>query len=217
MSLFDPRKIQFLNPDERVNKRLFWRDDMENYTTNKWTPAVGDTVAYQNAPQRVFEGDYCLAISDAGATSVFASLDFGMMPKQKIEVEFKWFCDLSEINQLNLEIRNFDGALRQSAEIIYLTGLRQWRYVDANGNPRNIKGGNIRFGDHTWRYFKLGVDLLRNRYVDLVTTGHIFDLSTLPIRTIVNAAATSSQFRLYGTTVVAGDILYIDDFRIYVN
>jgi len=220
-----------LDPSERDVRRLFWRDDMENYNTVKWDPLGNATVAYVNnaPPAGAFEGDYVLRIQNAVSPHIEAHVRFGCFKAQKIGFEMRWFKDAISYNSGFVELirceRDINIAIRG---VLFWTttrgdGTPGWRYYDSMGNIIDIPGATEYILDDTWNYVKVIIDWEKGTFHRLVTNLLDLDLSSLSLLSLSDVGywhGGAGHFRV----VVIFDCLgagpwvqYIDDARLYLN
>lgn len=223
MSLFDASKIKYRDPSERDVSRLFWRDDMEEYDTCKWTKTGSDTVVkyVNNIP--AYEGNGVLSISRASSGYMGAYLLFGCV-KGKTAFELRWY---SRKSISNIAV----GLLRSGA--VHGEGLRSavnwgkrldkkqgWMYRDVNFAWKDVVGGVENVANDAWNYVKLIVDWERRRYHRLVTNLLDIDLSSLALNQY-NEPTLGFLQPAVDFYIASGTSLpypcYIDDARLYLD
>ena len=222
-----------VDPSEREFRRLFWRDDMENYTTCKWRPTAGTgTVQYVNAAVApapynnipAFEGDYILEVYDAtiGLAGAQLRLALGRLSlEQKVSIEYRWLKQLNtplcyEVGvEQNFGLPTVPSVL--NAYIQYNFTTQYWRLRNAAGNLQNIVR-DLGVSAGIWNYLKVVVDLQNRVYDRLITTELDVDLRAYAIG-LQAWGAISGLYQpiLYHQTTNPGDELYYDDFRVYLN
>lgn len=211
-----------LDPSEREVKRLFWRDDMENYTRCRWIPGypVGTEVFYADAIP-AFEGDYVLACQHP--TDRFfscASVYFSQIARnQKVSVELRWYSRLNIYNFF-LGLFNTDRAGSSVYGSVSWNGDRPgWAYEDPNGNVVFITGGEEAIHVDAWNYLRMVLDYEKNSYARIQTNLIDVDLSGLPLRTRPDVAGQSRI--AFAVDLRAAAVLpypfYVDDVRLYLN
>lgn len=216
-----------VDPSERETRTLFWRDDMENYTTMKWVPHwTGNILDYVNTV-RAFEGDYVLRFRMPTARHAGARTLFGRINKGKIAFEVRWLMDRRLIESLVVSIINgpITGDAYQYAGVSYDTIENRWLYRGAALALLPISGGEEYIGGNTagtlsWNYLKLIVDFENNFYEKLITNSLNIDLKTLDYTIPTDIADWTrglTFFLLVGHVLANGDPVYFDDARIYVN
>jgi hypothetical protein len=209
-----------LDPSEREVRRLFWRDDMENYNVCKWIPSypVGGTVAYVNTPISAFEGDYVLRANHPTATYYdIVSPTFGCFKPQKMSCEMRWWKDATT--------RHTGMAMfyRPTTGVQLRSGIRwegRWQYLNVAGNYEDIPGGSEAIIDDSWNYLKIMVDWENRRYSRLITNFLDLDLTTvLPDPTLPVLTGTLGQFYivLFFWKTAVNQPSYVDDVRLYLN
>ena len=202
--------VNILLPSERAIRRLFWRDDMENYTTIKWTSYLGPTVpTYVNNVIAAFEGDYVLRLVAAG-TGGSVYINFGALIPNKHEYEVRWWHHAG-INQNYIIMDN--RAMRGS--ISYYPVPNIWRYIPSFGGAEiDIAGSTEAIRNDTWNYLKVEVDWGAGAITRLVT--NLLDLTVnLPVYAFPIDAGISQV--VLGANGTAPLTAYFDDFRIYLN
>lgn len=221
-SLLPAIELMSLDPSERDRRRLFWRDDMENYATMKWLPGTTEVLTYVNNEIRAFEGDYVLKILHATATRAQAWCGYmGMFPRLINAFEVRWWKNSSNDSvEFLLSIAN--GPLRHFCHfrlVAARTANSRWQYASApSGAWVDVPGGAEVIENNSWNYLSIFGDFLNNRYVRLQTTGLDIDLSPLNL-----ALFSLADTEHYGNvTVVFNQTAinlpaYSDDARIYFN
>lgn len=230
-----------VDPSERTVSKLFYRDDMENYSPVRWTPGdATTTLTYVlTDPGAVglhaFEGDYMLQALDATLTrkSIIAPR-FGPFKPQKIGVELRWI-KRAQTRYIQLYAFNANGAnptdvrwqglqWRQSGRSdgksgwLYPLGpIGAWSWADVGKAVEYIES-------NTWNYLKLVFDLQNQRLDRLITNYLDLDLSGLKLAMRKQVAGHWSvtgegYFRvyIYLSSEVVNYAEFIDDFRIYLN
>lgn len=206
-----------LDPSERALRMLHYRDDMEAYTTMKFSPvapvAAGE-VTYINTVQ-AFEGDYVLCIDDADATADYATVRFGRFEDGIHGVEMRWWKDANIDLGGGITVTEYDGTNLHRFGVQYDEGNNVWQYIDsAAGAWTNITGGAEVILNDSWCYVKLLFDTANNRYHRLITDRLDRDLTGLAERAAADATEQSMLVQI-GATVTATNPIYIDDFRVY--
>lgn len=218
-----------VDPSERVYNKLFWRDDMENYTVCKWnTFYVGSVPAYVNIIE-AYEGNYVLQITNpGGATAPVAQATFGMLSHKKHAIEIKWLMNRNTIERLiigffNGSYQSTGEAIGYGAEIYYSEINNRWEYYSRATNERKPITGAEDYigGDATnpaWNYLKIVSDFENNILSRLVTNRLDLDLSAIPLNRY-DDNARRGVFRFYIGAYVqnVGNPVYFDDARIYLN
>jgi len=219
-----------LDPSEREVRRLFWRDDMENYNICKWTPREpGVTVGYVNtAPiHGAFEGDYVLRAINPAGTEFNLDTFFGRLPNCKVSLEARWWKD-SHIRWMRLAMDLYDS-MRGYCTVGHLQWAandERWKYSEAfaaknipGGGGTDFPEGREPIEDDTWNYAKATFDFLSNKYSRLESNGKVIDLTpfNLPLYTFASARKSSTTIVLYVRTDVANQPVYFDDVRVYIN
>jgi hypothetical protein len=211
-----------LDPSEREVRRLFWRDDMENYNVCKWTPGWpgGQVVGYVNTPISAFEGDYVLRANHPTADAYeIKSPRFGCFKPQKTGLELRWWYDATtrrfDVGQFFLSP---DGVRLLRAVVSWNEG--KWTYRGPTGAYLDILGGSEALVADSWNYLKIIVDWENRRYHRLITNFLDLDLTTvLPDPTLSASTYPAGQFfvlwGVYKTAV--NQPSYVDDVRIYLN
>jgi hypothetical protein len=210
-----------LDPSEREVRRLFWRDDMENYNVCKWTPGFNNpTVAYVNTPIAAFEGDYVLrAVAAAFNYYEIMSPRFGCFKPQKTGLELRWWYDATsrwiDVGQFYLSP---DSVRLLRAVIGWHEG--KWCYRNPAGPTVDLPGGSEALVADSWNYLKIIVDWENRRYDRLISNFLDLDLTTvLPDPTLSVSTYSAGQFFvLLGFLKTAvNQPSYVDDVRIYLN
>jgi hypothetical protein len=223
--------IPSLDASEREVRRLFWRDDMENYNVCKWTPfwPAGVAVGYVNTPISAFEGDYVLRANHP--TEIYyevMSPRFGCFKPQKTGLELRWWYDATTVA---LNVGQFylspDGARQFRAVIRWSNGV--WWYWSSTGAYVNIPGGSEALVSDSWNYLKIIVDWENRRYDRLITNFLDLDLTkVLPDPTLrapwgmglnpeISIALGQFYVVLGFSKTAVNQPSYVDDVRLYLN
>jgi hypothetical protein len=211
-----------LDASEREVRRLFWRDDMEDYNVCRWTPnwPAGGEVGYVNTPISAFEGDHVLRANHPteGVYDIM-SPRFGCFKPQKTAFEMRWWYDV--YTRTGGHVAQF---WLPPTGLGYLAGIRwyngRWQYEHDYGNFQDIPGGSEALVPDSWNYLKVIVDWENRRFYRLISTFLDLDLTAvLPDPALPLFAAAPGQFYiLLGfQKTVANRPSYIDDVRIYLN
>lgn len=218
-----------VDPSERVLRRLFWREDMENYSVVKWIPNdPSDTViSYTNtAPVRgAFEGDYVLSVHHATNRHCETRVNFGCFRLQKTGFEMRWFKRPgTKYGGYVGNVRCEDVAAAALKAMVRWTterddGEEGWEYRDSNSNVIDVPGGKENILNNTWNYVKMIIDWENGTFDRLTTNLLDIDLSGIALETISTGIG---QFRiLLGFDVLDSVTLpypsYVDDTRLYLN
>lgn len=210
-----------VDPSERTVRRLFWRDDMENYTTMKWFSLdPNDSLTYVNNPLRgAFEGNYVLRLLDPIDRSVEANALFGRFPLDKCGFEIRWWLN-GNITTITFIIRFFTGTERRVMAISYHNYTpAPWFYVDSGGVEHAIPGAGGAIRGDTWNYTKIVSDFENGRMDALITneTGvEGLDLSAYPLQVIPDGTGRSTQVSVYVYAGAPNLPIYLDDARVYL-
>lgn len=217
------------DPSERTVRRLFWRDDMEGYTTMRWSPQYpADVVmAYINSVA-AFEGDYVLRVQSPSEIYCECLVKFGCIKKeQKTSFEMRWHKRPNTqlgglVDQIRVPTSMADGYKARLYWDALRTGGAGWLYRDAGGVNRPIPDADEVIHDDTWNYLKIVVDWENNRYYRLVTNLLDLDISNLALqRTVLPVIAPGIFIVVLGFGALFGTATpyphYVDDCRIYLN
>lgn len=224
------QSITGLDPSERTYRRLFWRDNMENYTVTKWTAGfpTGTVVSYvNNLPIEggAFEGNYVLSVQHPTNTHCECRIRFGCFKLQKTAFEMKWYLRSGleaggYISQLRCESNASDtlnGMIRWNRN--REDGTQGWEYRGKEGVFLSIPHATEYIRDNTWNYVKITIDWENGIFYRLITNLLDIDLSELHLRTITDVIGYSSIVLCFditpGTTLPYAS--YVDDTRLYLN
>jgi hypothetical protein len=211
-----------LDPSEREVRRLFWRDDMEDYTVMKWiaTDVPNAVLSYVNNEIPAFEGDYVLkTINPADTASQLRTRYFGMLPRKINAFEIRWW------RPANLTHMEFFLVSNNGVDTRYYAGVRwnqataAWEYRDSGGVWHNIPNSPQTIVEESWNFLRLSADFQNYRFHRLVCNELDLDLASLniPLESAVDGFSGLSYVGLRGRHTVANVADYFDDARIYLN
>jgi hypothetical protein len=211
-----------LDPSERDVRRLFWRDDMENYNLCKWRGRhAGSTVAYvNNAPWLgAFEGDYVLRMARTDGDRAETEAYFGKIPDELVSLEVRWWKDFN-LQGFRLAIDLYDQS--RTPGVIRYANV-QWfpnRWQVVTGAPEATRDVATEYiCDDTWNILKMFVDFSKDTYALIESNGKIIDLRSqnIPIITSPSTIQDRTRLVLAPTLKIPGDPAYCDDVRFYIH
>lgn len=202
-----------LDPTERSVRRLFWRDNMEDYPVNKWLLLTGVPKYVTDIP--AFEGDYVLSLNNPVGEYADCRVQFGMFPNLKNSVELAWYKD-PNLRRVWLEIDIRNGSVIRRVGVCWNKDVDRWEYGTSTGTYTAVPGGGEKIDSYTWNYLRLVGDWKNNVYSRLMTTGLDIDMSGIPMASNPSTDCFSR--------VVLGKLswgvnqpAYFDDVRVYLN
>lgn len=210
-------------PSERNRKRLYWREDMENYTTPKWYPTIDEVITYINTT-RAFEGDYVLSMQSPTITNISANAYFGAIKPGIHAVELRWWKAPATAQVWGLRFYNSGPVTTDAyiAEALWQESAGPgWTYTAENGSetriPTNLGLENIY--DNLWNYLYLEADFQNNIYRRLKSNHLDVDLSSLNLPLYHATGWPRGRFgiNLIATTNAPATPVYFDDVRLYLD
>lgn len=221
-----------LDASEREVRRLFWRDDMEDYSIMRWFPQTPADVemAYVNSVA-AFEGDYVLRVQSPTNVHCECGVRFGCIKKeQKTSFEMRWHKRpltehggyVGQIRSPNIIADGYKAMLCWSALRMGGAGCAGWEYRDVNGVIQSIPNADEVIRDDTWNYLKIVINWENNRFYRLVTNLLELDISNLALQKTTHPVLEPGTFTvLLGFGALSGTTTpyphYVDDCRIYLN
>lgn len=213
-------------PSERDKRRLFWRDDMENYKVSKWSlEETGTLLRYINSSIPAFEGDYVLDCYNPDANLCAVKAEFGPFNRsQKHSVECRWYIP-SGTQITTIGIIQYLGMLDPAGDVLtafaqYVFSQQRWRVWIPGGAVASIERSLEPLDPETWNYLKVIVDWPNKTYDKLVTNSLDSDISIHSLWQRTWAVGTYQgvyRLVLWMSTDNPGDHVYFDDVRIYLN
>jgi hypothetical protein len=220
--------IPSLDASEREVKRLFWRDDMEDYTVMRWVEADGDpntVLSYVNNEIPAFEGDYVLKVVNPVALACAVHTRFfGMLPRKINAFEIRWWRPTQLTHMEFFLVSNNGVGTRFFAGVRFNAAKRAWEYRSTGNVWHDIPNSAQTIAEESWNTLRLLADFQNYRYHRLLCNELDVDFASLNIPLQSEADVTWGEYGwglsyvgLRARHEVAGIADYFDDARIYLN
>lgn len=197
-------------------KRLYFRDDMENYNINKWNATLG-VASYVNT-YGAWEGSYVLQIVNAGGTDWEFGKVLGVLnTKASFEVNWDFAAGFS---WMQMVVDQWTGVKRYRAQLSFhnYTPRGYW-YLNAVPQEVPIMDDRLNnLGFLGWSFWKLYLDLAQHKYIAIATSET--NDEGVEIESAMSSVddTTSPHVRWYFQARMSGinQAMIFDDARVYL-